>query len=142
MTEGASEPTCFAWETFWPHAVPDLQRIVKTTDRLAVTCLACLHALGSQKHEPPPYPQPGTVGWDEHPPSYVEPASGASETAGEVERLTRTMRLQETALDEEIARRERAEQQVAALKAAIEAWLPRLDGVDPEVADDLRAALD
>lgn len=35
-----------------------------------------------------------------------------------------------------------AESQVAALKAAIEAWLPRLDGVDPEVADDLRVALD
>lgn len=37
-------------------------------------------APGASDPKPPPYPQPGTVGWDKNPPSYVEPAPGASET--------------------------------------------------------------
>lgn len=44
---------CLNWQTYWPHAVPDIRAVNTTDDPTEVTCNACLWALGSQKHEPP-----------------------------------------------------------------------------------------
>lgn len=43
----------------WPHAVSFVAGLRLTSDKSAVTCSACLWALGSQKHEPPTPIPPG-----------------------------------------------------------------------------------
>jgi hypothetical protein len=42
---------CYRWVSpaIWPHALVDIFSVQTTEDRARVTCLACLHALGSQK---------------------------------------------------------------------------------------------
>lgn len=51
------QPVHLNWQTAWPHAVADVFAVRNTTDDpKAVTCEACLHAMGTQKQDPPgPY---------------------------------------------------------------------------------------
>lgn len=51
MTDDTTESAalCFQWETYWPHAVPNLLDLHVTPERGDVTCPACLWALGSQR---------------------------------------------------------------------------------------------
>jgi hypothetical protein len=44
---------CYRWQTYWPHAVPNVLDVQSTPERKRVTCHVCLHALGSQRHDPP-----------------------------------------------------------------------------------------
>lgn len=54
----ADETVCLNWRTSWPHAVRDIFAVRSTDEMSEVTCASCLHAMGSQKQDPPAVAEP------------------------------------------------------------------------------------